>query len=91
MFMHIASTFMVYNKSINKGGRNRTLHLLAVPAGNRTSVLANAETYPDTTDRPTDDTAHALATYTGSFLEVCETGALATLQRRFFAAAIAFR
>jgi hypothetical protein len=28
------------------GGQNRTLHLLAVPAGNRTSVLANAETYP---------------------------------------------
>jgi hypothetical protein len=27
--------------------------------------------------------------YTGSFLEVCETGALATLQRRFFVAAIA--
>ncbi|KAF1936641.1 hypothetical protein EJ02DRAFT_515688 [Clathrospora elynae] len=35
------------------GGRNRTLHLLAVPAGNRTPVLANAETYPNTIDRPT--------------------------------------
>ncbi|KAF1937218.1 hypothetical protein EJ02DRAFT_63185 [Clathrospora elynae] len=29
------------------GWRNRTLHLLAVPAGNRTPVLANAETYLD--------------------------------------------
>jgi hypothetical protein len=28
------------------GGRNRTLHLFAVPAGNRTAVLTNAETYP---------------------------------------------
>jgi hypothetical protein len=32
------------------GGRSQTLHLLAVPAGNRTSVLANAEMYPDMTD-----------------------------------------
>jgi hypothetical protein len=30
-------------------------------------------------------TVHALATYTGSFSEVCKTGALATLRRRNFA------
>jgi hypothetical protein len=35
--------------------------------------------------RTRHDTAHALATYTGSFSEVCKTGALATLQRRIFA------
>jgi hypothetical protein len=34
--------------------------------------------------RTRHDTAHALATYTGSFLEDCKTGALATLQRRIF-------
>jgi hypothetical protein len=34
------------SQTTNSGGRNRTLHLLAVPAGNRTLVLANAETYP---------------------------------------------
>jgi hypothetical protein len=35
--------------------------------------------------RTRHDTAHALATYTGFFSEVCKTGALATLQRRIFA------
>jgi hypothetical protein len=35
------------------GERNWTLHLLVVPAGNRTLVLANAETYPDTTNQST--------------------------------------
>jgi hypothetical protein len=35
--------------------------------------------------RTRHDTAHALATCTGSFSEVCKTGALATLQRRIFA------
>jgi hypothetical protein len=32
--------------AIAQGGQNWTLHLLAVPTGNRTLVLANAETYP---------------------------------------------
>jgi hypothetical protein len=31
-------------------GQNQTLHLLTVPAGNMTLVLANAEKYSDTTD-----------------------------------------
>jgi hypothetical protein len=42
-----------------RGGRNRTLHLLAVPAGNRTLVLANAETYP-TRYRPRFSNVHRL-------------------------------
>jgi hypothetical protein len=35
---------------LENDGRNRTLRLLAVPAGNRTLVLANAEMYPDMTN-----------------------------------------
>jgi hypothetical protein len=70
------------------GGRNRTLHLLAVPAGNRTAVLANAETYRDTIDRR----------YRGRFSNVHQLlfGGLRDwgtchLAQEFFAAAIAFR
>jgi hypothetical protein len=44
--IHRASTHTKLLEYQNQGGRNRTLHLLAVPAGNRTLVLANAETYP---------------------------------------------
>jgi hypothetical protein len=42
-----------------RGGRNRTLHLLAVPAGNRTLALANPETYP-TRYRPRFSNLHRL-------------------------------